>query len=275
MLAVGFIPGFSQVPPLENARQLYQSTRYTEVLDLLKNQKDVPSLQFIGRSWFMLGEFKKASDAFEKALSEAPADSDLHLWLGRAYGRRAETTSPLLAPRYASRARQHFEKAVELNPRSIFALNDLFEYYLQAPGFLGGGKDKASSVARRIAELDSADGFYATARLAEVRKEYGAAEQHLRRAIEAAPKEVGRILDLARFLAKQGRHQESETEFLHAENLAPNSPKILFEKAASYIETRRNLQIARSLLKKYLDSPLTPDDPPRREAERLLRDAGS
>ena len=82
-------------------------------------------------------------------------------------------------------------------------------------------------------------------------------------------------LDLAKFLAKRGRFQESEAEFQRAEKIAPNSPKVLFERAATYIETKRNMETAKLLLKRYLEAPLTPDDPPRTEAEKLLRLAGS
>jgi transposase-like protein len=38
-----------------------------------------------------------------------------------------------------------------------------------------------------------------------------------------------------------------------------------------YIEQRRNLEQAKALLKKYLKSDLTPDDPPRELAEKMLK----
>jgi len=258
-----------------DARRAYQSTQYEQAVQLLQGQKDIDSLLLLGQSWFMLGEFKKASEVFEKAVNLSPNSSQLHLWLGRAYGRRAETSSPFFAPRYASKARQQFEAAVELDPHNILAMNDLFEYYMEAPGFLGGGKDKAQALAQRIAGLDPAEGHYAQARLDEDRKQFGAAEEQLRRAVDAAPSQVGRVLDLARFLAKHGRHQESEAAFQRAAEIAPGNPKVLFERAATYIETRRNIDEAKVLLKKYLQSSLTPDDPSREQARKLLREAGS
>ncbi|HUQ91590.1 MAG TPA: tetratricopeptide repeat protein [Bryobacteraceae bacterium] len=272
--AVPFVAvvAFAQ-PDLRHARELYQSTRYELAIQALKEATDRDSLLLAGQSWFMLGEFKNATEILERAVSANPSSSNLHLWLGKAYGRRAETSSPFLAPKYASKARQHFEKAVELDPTSVIAMNDLFEYYMQAPGFLGGGKEKAEALAQRIARLDRAEGHYATARLAEDRKEFSAAENHLRHAWEAAPSQVGRLVDLARFLAKQGRHQESEAEFNRAQKLEPNNPKILFERASTYIQTKRNLVQAKLLLKQYLEAPLTPEDPSRQEAQKLLKSA--
>ena len=87
----------------------------------------------------MLGEFKKAQEYFEKAIAADPGNSVYHHWLGKAYGRRAETSSFITAPGFASKARQSFEKSITLDPRNKEALSDLFEYYVEAPGFLGGG----------------------------------------------------------------------------------------------------------------------------------------
>ena len=52
--------------------------------------------------------------------------------------------------------------------------------------------------------------------------------------------------------------------------MAPDNPQVLFTRAESYIEGRRNLADARLLLRGIYASPLTPDDPPRQRAEELL-----
>ena len=129
------------------------------------------------------------------------------------YGRRAETGSVLTAPGNARKARQYFEQAVELDPNNREAAANLFEYYLDAPGFLGGGIDKAENLAKRIATLDMPAGHHALAQLERKRKRYDAAEQQLRRAAELAPHQVGRLIDLAKFLADRGRVKESDREF--------------------------------------------------------------
>jgi len=258
---------------LERAQELYQKTDYRESLGVLK-AVPAPNGQvhcLEGRDFFMLADFRKASEAFEKALSQEPGNSEYAHWLGRAFGRRAETSNPLTAPMYASKARQYFEKAVALDPNNGEALNDLFDYYLEAPGFLGGGYDKAEQVAKRIAAHNEAEGHFAQAQLADKRKQFETAEQQLRRAMELAPRQVGRVIDLARYLAKHGRIQESEATFDHAERLSPNSPVVSFARARVYIEQKRNLDKAKDLLHKYLQNDLTPDDPPREQAEKLLQ----
>jgi len=153
------------------------------------------------------------------------------------------------------------------------ALSDLFEYYLEAPGFMGGGLDKAAGTAAQMASIDAAEGHWAQARLAERRKEFDTAEHHLELAARMAPQQPSRLIDLARFLAKQGRYRESDQSFRQAEKIAPNSPQLMYARADVYIEQGRNLETARKLLKRYLQAQLTPDDPPRAEAEKLLKKA--
>jgi cytochrome c-type biogenesis protein CcmH/NrfG len=257
---------------VNRAHELYQQTDFKASLAVLQKVSDPTAEAFclMGENYFMLGDYKKATGAFQKALALEPAKSEYAHWLGRSFGRRAET-SMLTAPVYASKARQYFEEAVTLDPANEEALNDLFDYYLQAPAILGGGIEKAEQVAKRIAERDAAEGHFAEAQLADRRKQFDTAEKHLRAAMELAPRQVGRVLDLAKYLAKRGRIQESEAAFARAERLAPNAPKVYFARARTYVEQKRNLEKARDLLNKYLQSDLTPDDPPRAQAEKLLK----
>jgi tetratricopeptide (TPR) repeat protein len=262
-------------PELEHARKLYNLTEFEQSLKVLQalSEKDGAIYEFIGRNLYMQGQYKKATEALLKAAEDQPDNAEIALWLGRAFGRRAETSSPFTAPANASKARQWFEKSVELNPKYTEALSDLFEYYLEAPGFLGGGLDKAESIAGQMSELDKAEGYWAHAKLAEKRKEFRSAEEQLRRAIDASPQRIGRVLDLARFLARQGRFQEADQNIAKAETMAPETPKVVYTKADIYIKNGRNLEVAKDLLKHYMCMRLSPDDPSRADAEKLLKQA--
>jgi cytochrome c-type biogenesis protein CcmH/NrfG len=227
-----------------------------------------------GKSAYQAGEFKKAAELFEKAVELGPPKSAYYHWLGKATGRRAETTSFLVAPKLAVDCRKAFEKAVAADPDNLEAWNDLFEYYLSAPGFLGGGQDKAAQAIEQIGRLDPVEKHFAQARLAEKQKDYTSAEQHLRQAAELEPKKVGRWIDLARFLARRGSVQDSDAAFAKAEQADAASPKLWYARARTYIEGKRNLELARQLLEKYLASDkLTPDDPSKEEARQLVRKA--
>jgi Flp pilus assembly protein TadD len=258
---------------VRRASDLYQRTDYAGSLHVLAEDPapDAAGYLLTGKNYFMSGDYKKAVEFFEKAVAASPANSEYELWLGRAWGRRAETGGWLMATSNASKARQHFEKSVALDPQNREAKNDLFTFYLNAPGFLGGGMEKAEAAAKSIAHERPAQYEYEEAEIADKKRDYAAAEAHLRRAMELAPTEPGRVLDLARYLAKRGRVYESDLLFEQARKMFPGQPKVAFAEASTHIEYHRAIGQARALLEEYLHASLTPDDPPRQEAEKLLR----
>jgi tetratricopeptide (TPR) repeat protein len=266
-------PAPAAASDFDQAKLAYDRTRYDDALKILNQMKESSGavLALKGKAYFGKNDFKRAADLFEQATQRDPNSSDHYLWLGRAYGRRAETSSVFTAPGYASKARQALERSVQLNPKNGDALNDLFEYYLQEPGFLGGGMDKAAALIEKIAALDPAERHYAQFRLSEEKKEWQMAESHLRRAADLAPQQVGRHVDLGKFLARRGKIPESEVAFAKAEKIDPNSPKVWIERAETYINAGKNLPEARKLLERYLAAGnLTPEDRPKEDARKLL-----
>jgi tetratricopeptide (TPR) repeat protein len=279
LLSALLLPVIAALPSeavVERASELYQRTEYEQSLHVLAGDPTPDPADYLlsGKDYFMLGDYKRATEFFEKAAALSPGNSDYQLWLGRSWGRRAETSGWLMAGVHASKARQCFEKAVALDPHNREAKNDLFDFYLNAPGFLGGGMEKAEAIAKSIANERPPESEFEEAQLADRRKDFAAAEAHLRRAMELAPGEAGRIVDLARYVAKRGRLAESDRLFEQARKLAPNKPTVAFAQARVDIENRHNLPQARDLLQAYVHASLTPDDPPRQEAEKLLRRAG-
>lgn len=263
-------------PELERARSLYNLTAFDQSLRVLQSMpdKDAAVYDLMGRDYYMQGDYKRSTESLERALAAEPGVAVHALWLGRAYGRRAESASIFTAPGFATKARQYLERAVELDPRDLDALADLFDYYVEAPGFLGGGMEKAQRTAAQMSVVSPAEGYLAQAKLAEKHNQYSTAETHLRKAVEVAPQQIGKLIELARFLVRQGRVQEADQSLARAERIAPNSFTLMLAKAEIFIKTGRKPQ-AREILHRYLSAQLTADDPPRSEALRLLRQAGS
>jgi tetratricopeptide (TPR) repeat protein len=260
---------------LTRAEDLYKHTDYEGSLAAIDKHATDASVNFLmGRDYYMMGDFKRSVECFVKLTELQPNNSEYWDWLGRAYGKKAETGNPLAAPGYASKARVAFEKAVELDSKNKDALSDLFDYYLEAPGFLGGGYDKAQGVVQKTSKVDAAEAYFQQAKLAQKRKEYESAEFHLRQAVQFGPRELGHLLSLARFLAMQGRVHESDAVFQQAEQIAPNAPQLWFAKADVLIKGNRDLPEARTLLQKYMKASITVDDPPKTEAGRLLKQVG-
>jgi tetratricopeptide (TPR) repeat protein len=270
-LAVAFAAVALANVPESDALAHYQRADYATALRILSTAPvTAATLELTGQCQFMLGDYKKSTDSLERAANMAPAEDSIQLWLGRSYGRKAETAFALNAFGLANKARAAFEKAVQINPLNRDALEDLFDFYFNAPPVVGGGKDKASRLLPAIERVDPAEYHNSRARLLEDRKQFSEAEAELRKAVSLEHQKPGQILNLAKFLSRMGRFDESEKAFEQAARMAPDSPMVLLARAESYILSQRNLDQARSLLKKYVAADLTPEDSPRAEANKLL-----
>ena len=256
---------------IDDSQRLFAATEYSAAAEKLQGATDAASLRLLGRCYLMLNDLKKATETLEKAVDADPKSSDGYLWLGQAYGLRAQSASAFTAAPLAIKTRENFEKAYALDPKNWDAAGDLFEFYLQAPGFMGGGLEKASKIADAIAAHDPAEGAADRGRMAEKRKDFAEAEKQFRSAITLAPQQSTRHVDLARFLARRARYADSDAEFAHAFQMSPNTPKIVYARAETLIQANRNLPEARDLLNRYLAFKLSPDDPSRQAAEKLLR----
>ena len=106
-----------------------------------------------GMEYYADENYPDASDFFSRAVALAPYTSTYHHWLGKSYGRQAEQANIFKAYELSKKTRAELERAVELDNRNIEALEDLMKFYQQAPGFLGGGQDKADGICRRLQEL--------------------------------------------------------------------------------------------------------------------------
>lgn len=259
-------------PEFEQAARLYRQTQYQQALDTLKSVRpaDAETLLLTGQALYGLRKYAEATETLERAARLAPHSADIQHWLGRAWGRRAETSAVWNQLRYAVRAREAFERALRIDPNHRGTLEDLFEYYFEAPGIVGGGLDKAAQLVPRMTATDPAWGARAQARIDEKRNDFASAEGQLRRATELAPDQAAPWLDLARFLSRRGRHEESDAAFARAAALAPSDPVVWFGQAKALVEANRQPEQARQLLQRYLAASLTPEHPPREEARELL-----
>jgi tetratricopeptide (TPR) repeat protein len=232
--------------------------------------RDSESYNLLCRAYFMVGEWDPGIAACEKAVALDPNNSDYHSWLGRVYGEKAEHSNFIAAARLAGKVRDEFETAVRLNPKSVDARADLADFYMEAPGVVGGGKDKAELQAQEVAPLDAAQALRIRARIAEQKKDYATAESQYRAAIQASGGKGGAWLNLARFYRHTGRFDEMEDAIRHATAPELNRPDLLVGAAEMQINAGRSLQEAAQLLRRYLSSNATTEDAPVFKAHYLL-----
>ncbi len=98
--------------------------------------------------------YDEAIEHFKTCVTLKPNSSDYHLWLGRAYGVKAQNAGVFSAMGYVGDIKDEFLKAVELDPTNFNARHDLVQFYLQAPGIVGGSNKKAADVAADYARVN-------------------------------------------------------------------------------------------------------------------------
>ncbi len=271
MLAAGVSAAADPASPAE----LLALGRVDDAIRLLMDRvqaapKDAQAYNLLTRTYFYMGRWDDAAAAAERAVALEPSTSDYQLWLARAVGEKAAHSSFVTAVRMVPRIRGAFERAVQLNGASAAARTDLAEFYMEAPGFLGGGKDKALAQAEVLAIQDAAAAHWVKAQLAERAKKFDTAEQEYRAAIAASQHPGGRWLDLAGFYRNRGRLDQMEDAVNKAVSEDIGQSTIRYEAALLLFQAGRNFPGAIELLQKHLVGASQPEAAPAYQAHYLL-----
>jgi len=170
----------------------------------------------------------------------------------------------------AKKVHTEFEAAVQLNPNNVDARADLAEFYLEAPGIVGGGREKAEAQAVTLATLDPAKAHWINARIAEKKKDPATAEKEYRAAIASSHGSASAWLHLAQFYKHVGRMAEMD-DAIHQVASAPlDQADVLVDAAHLLLDTDRDLAEANRLLRRYVSSASTVEQAPAFKAHYLL-----
>lgn len=253
-----------------SAKDLLAEGRVDEVISALQNKNDAESYNLRCRAHFAVGEWDRGIEACEKAVSLEPGNGRYHLWLGRIYGEKADRVNFLSAASLAGKVRTEFETAVKLAPDDVEARTDLAEFYVEAPGIVGGGKDKARAQAETLAKLDPAKHHWVNARIAEKNKDFAGAEREYKAAIEASHGSAESWLNLAFFYRYRNRLDEMEDAIQHASSAQTGHSPVLLEAAETLDRAGRGLPTAIKLVRQYLSSNVKVEEAPAFKAHYLL-----
>lgn len=241
----------------EAAPALIASGKVDEAIATLQGKissspNDALAQNLLCRAYFSIGNWDRGISACERAVSLQPENGQFHLWLGRIYGEKADRAGIFSAAGLAKRVRTEFETAVRLDPDSVEARTDLAEFYLEAPGIVGGGRDKAAQQAGTLAHLDPARAHWVNARLAEKKKDFAAAEVEYKQAIESSHGSASTWLNLGLFYRHRERFQEMEQALARVRQAPLDRADALVDAAEILIHSQRNLSEAIQLLRAYL-----------------------
>jgi tetratricopeptide (TPR) repeat protein len=268
--AAFFAPSASASTSLDTASADLQAGKADEATQLLNqvlqaDPKDAEANNLLCRVEYTVQHFDQAAVHCEKAVNLSPQNASYHHWLGRATGERASRASFLSAFSLAKKTRQEFETAVQLDPRDADALADLGEFYIEAPGAVGGGMDKAEAVAKQLDAADAARGHAFRASIAEKNKDLTIAEQEFKAAISVANHPAIQWMALASFYRRRERWSDMESAVKSGQAAATHdrhSAIALFNGASILTRANRQPQLAIDLYQAYLASPDKTEEAP-------------
>jgi tetratricopeptide (TPR) repeat protein len=259
----------------ESAPALLAAGRADDAISTLRSKisaspNDGEAYNLLCRAYFSMGDWDRGISACEKAVALDPNNSRFHMWLGRIYGEKADGVIFFKAASLAGKVRDEFETAVRLDPNNVEARSDLGEFYLEAPGIVGGGRDKAEAQAQALSVVDAAKAHYLKGRIAEKKKDPETAEKEYRAAIEASHGSALTWFNLALFYRHQQRWDSMEDAINHAVAAQLDRPEILMESGEVLLRSGRNFPAAVQFLRRYLALNSKVEEAPAFKAHYLL-----
>ncbi len=225
------------------------------------NPNDGRARLLLCRSFYAEEHPDEAIAACESAVRTLPRSSEAQDWMGRAYGMKASHANPIAGFRLARKVKTAFETAVALDPNNGSAVNDLSEFYIDAPGIVGGGSDKAAALADRVQARLPQNAHRIRALAAEDRKDYDTAEREFRAAAEVA-RRPDALVDLGGFYARradQDRAANALTQCLEADR---SRDATIVDAASIFNSMQIEPRLAEETLQQYVISNAKSDAAP-------------
>src|SRR6266403_2147730 len=254
---------------LEAGRRAFEASDYAKAIQPLqaaaaKDPRNGDVHLLLAKSYLEMEQLDAAIRSAEKAVAIDPQSSTYHEWLGKAYGEKADKASwPPTRISLAKKTAREFEGAVKLDAKNFSARQALIEFYCSAPGFVGGGEEKAPPQIQQLAEMDAAEGHYAQGNCRRQKKDFTTADTEFTKALESNPKSPELIYDI-------GDHgvTHSQPERLLAvadvgERAAPGDPRGSYYRGVALVLKKENPDQAERLLQEYAKKGPTRNGYPR------------
>lgn len=171
---------------------------------LKSNPEDAAALYWLGRAAFHQDEFSEAVEHLERATQLDDRRSAYFEWYGNALGREAQKSNKLRQALLARRMRPAWERAIALDPGNLGARESLLEFYWQAPGFMGGSKDKAFEQAEEIQRRSALRGAMLLGSLYERDERYDEAFDTFEGIVQSHPANRLALYSIGRISAVSG-----------------------------------------------------------------------
>ena len=209
--------------------------------------------QLLCRVFYSEDAVSSALPECERAASLAPDDSNNQMWLGRAYGLKAENSGPFTGLSLAKKVRVAFERSAQLDPGNVPAVVALGQFYIAAPSLVGGGLDKAERLASQLQQTSPSAAHRLRAMIAEKRKDMRQAESEFRSSA-AIGKSVEAWVDLGNFYQRQNQPDQAVAALHTALEMDRAHGPALADVASILVDAHRSPDLAEKVLRQYLAS---------------------
>ena len=190
-----------------------------------KNDKDAESYYYLARTLARQNKSDDAQDAIEEAIGLDENVAKYHLMRGNILGQKAMTANIISQGFLAPKIKNAFLRASELDPSNVDARAALYNYYLMAPGIMGGSDEKAFDQANAVVKLNPYRGYLMLANYyIRVKKDSVEAEKQIKKAIATEPEKGGVYNQLGYFYLNQKRFDEAYTQMKKYTELEPKNP---------------------------------------------------
>lgn len=226
------IPAGAQCPAAIqklNAERRLDEAKASMKEAVAKVPTDDAGWECLGRIVSLQGRNKEAAEYFEKAIKINDKVASHHLLLGSALADLADSTSKIKLPFLARRIKGEFERTVALDPSSIEGRGALVDFYTQAPGVMGGSKEKAQEQIREIIKLNPMRGHIKQATLYVSDEKFADAEKEFLAAEQVAPDSVNAGYQLAAFYQGRERWSDAFAVYDRMEKRFPNEWLVRFQ----------------------------------------------
>lgn len=181
---------------------------------LRENPNDADALVLRARIDLAYQKHEQALNLLRQAVKLEPSNSDAHVFLAEAYAQKIQHAGFFDKMGMAKTIRKESERAVASDPKNLDALELLMEFHMDAPGIIGGNKDKATELAARIGVLDSVRGAFARSAIAAHEKHYAEEKQFQLEAVEQNPDSYDALVSAARlYLSDRWLDYRAASEF--------------------------------------------------------------
>ncbi|WP_419806662.1 tetratricopeptide repeat protein [Terriglobus sp.] len=198
-----------------------------------------------------IDQFDEAIAACEAAHSAQPGNAAYTLELARAYGAKADHAGPFTGMRMVGRIRDNFEGAARQDPKNVDALSDLGEFYVNAPGVVGGGLDHARQLVSQLKPLSPARAARLEGMIAAKAGDTTAADAAYGREL-AVQHSAEAYVDLANYDRKRKLWDQAEQNAVLAIQQDGARGPDSIDAARVLIDMKRNSAAAEKALRGYL-----------------------